>query len=1053
MTDKYYVNYHKHTHVSNIFSCDTPIKEEDYIRRLLELDDKEKIYFTTEHGTGGDIFNAKTLCDKAGMHCKYGIEGYIVPQYFQGENKDNRNYHIVIIPKTNAAREELNVITSKASIEGFYYRPRLTTQDMLSLNPADFYITTACIGGILKDSDGITRIFEPLVGHFKRNLLLEVQPHLDILQVEHNKMCVEFARRYNLPLISACDSHYIYERQADERKEFLLGKRKQTEADWNEGNFMLDYPCYDEILSRYKKQGVLSAKQAEEALEQTLIFLDCEDIALDKEIKMPSLYPNMGSEEKVEKLRNLILQRFEEVCENDGLNKNQRQDRLEGLRAEFDVIEQTEEINTADYFLLNDEIIRRAIAKGGVLTRSGRGSCGSYYINRALGITQIDRYSTTIPMYPERFMSTARLLENKAMPDIDLNIVEQEPFVEASRELLGENGCFPMIAYGKMKLSEAFRNVCRAADIAFEEYNPIAKNLDDENPSVPAEWQELLDSAKTYTDIIVSASVHPCAHVLSNDDIIRKLGVVRIGDAICAMITSTEADQYKWLKDDFLIVKCWKLIAKVFNEIKQPILPLKALLNNVKNDERIWGLYANGITSTLNQIDSEYATNLVRKYKPATVEELTFFVAALRPSFNAWRDKFLKRESFETGIKQYDEIMKPSGGMPIFQESLMVFFEWLKIPPGESIGLIKKISKKKIKPEDFEALETNLKNEWLIKTGSMDGFDKIWSDIQSMMAYGFAAPHAYATAIDSLYGAYLKVNYPLEYYTVCFNEYKNDEEKTKRLTDELKYFGIKLIPMEVGFSKGEYTMFKETNSIAKGVGSVKYLNSDVADGIFEITNSRKFTYFSELIPELKEKLCINKRQIETLIAIDYFRPFGNIPTLSRILNMLTRYHFGAVKKISKNDLSEREYAIIAQSCTDKNAKGETLKSFAVTNPIQLLKDFEDYIKNLHLPDVSLKVKMQNQQEFTGSVDVTTNAPADRQKLIIMSNPIPLKSKNQIWARRLQVRSVGTGKEAVLNIRERIYQKEPIRSGDIIYAFSVSKNEKGYWYLNTYQLLE
>ena len=163
-------------------------------------------------------------------------------------------------------------------------------------------------------------------------------------------------------------------------------------------------------------------------------------------------------------------------------------------------------------------------------------------------MTQLDRFSSPIKLYPERFMSTARLLENRALPDIDFNVVSQEPFQKASKELLGEHGCYPMVAYGTMKDGEAFRNVCRSHDIPYDDFNEVAKNIDDyaEDPK----WKPLIEESKKYVGAVVSVSPHPCAHVLDNKDLREEYGIIRIGDVLCVMVTSGEADEYKLLKND-----------------------------------------------------------------------------------------------------------------------------------------------------------------------------------------------------------------------------------------------------------------------------------------------------------------------------------------------------------------------------------------------------------------------------------------------------------------------------------------------------------------------
>ena len=165
-----YNNYHKHTHVSSIFTPDANEHAEAYIRKEAERGGKN--YFTTEHGSMGDIFEAKTLCDKYGIRCLPGLEGYIVPDPLI---KDKSNYHIIIIPRTDKARKKVNRISSRANIEGYYYRPRIFPTDLLALDRNDVYITTACVAGLLKDDFATQSILYPLIEHFRENVFLEVQ--------------------------------------------------------------------------------------------------------------------------------------------------------------------------------------------------------------------------------------------------------------------------------------------------------------------------------------------------------------------------------------------------------------------------------------------------------------------------------------------------------------------------------------------------------------------------------------------------------------------------------------------------------------------------------------------------------------------------------------------------------------------------------------------------------------------------------------------------------------------------------------------------------------
>ena len=339
------------------------------------------------------------------------MEGYIVPNPLE---KDKSNYHIVLIARTDKARKKLNKINSRANKKGYYYKPRIFIDDLLKLNKDDIYITTACVAGILRDKIGYEKIFKPLVEHFSDSLMLEVQSHNENIQKELNQIILSVAQKYNLKIIHGNDSHYIYEEQGSERLEYLKGKNMSYD---DEDNFILDYPEYNDILKRYKKQGVLSDEQAKSALENTLLLDECEEININKSIKMPTLYPNLTPSERYEKLRHLIYEKWLE--EKERISEEKHQKYIDAIAFEMNIIKETnEEVHTADYFLLNYEIVKLAINKyGGVLTKTGRGSGVSFYINRLLGLTGIDRLALDVPIYPTRFISKSRLLETKSLPD------------------------------------------------------------------------------------------------------------------------------------------------------------------------------------------------------------------------------------------------------------------------------------------------------------------------------------------------------------------------------------------------------------------------------------------------------------------------------------------------------------------------------------------------------------------------------------------------------------------------------------------------------------
>ena len=950
---KRYNNYHRHGHISSLFGGvgDSNVKPKEYIDRCIELGHTN--YFTTEHGVFGDIFEAFDLCKNNNLRCLPGLEGYIVIDN-NPELKDKSNYHIMIIPRTDKARKKCNYYNSLAHIQGFYYKPRWSLDYLLQFDKDDLYITTACCAGLLRDENSIEKILMPLINHFGDSVFLEVQNHSFDIQKDINKKAIILSDSMGLKLCAANDSHYIYPSQAKERHDLMVGKR-QLEGKPDayfvaEDEFILDFPDYDEFFQRFEKQGILTEQQIEDAISNTLIFDDIEEIQLDYEIKMPNIYPDIPLDDRMKMLEDMVWEKFEEIKQKEHITDEELPKYIDGINYELQIIKDTnEQIHTCDYFLFNTRNVDLAVNKyNGVLTRGGRGSCASFYTNKLLGMTQLDRFKINLPIFPDRFASTARLIENRALPDIDFNVETQEPFVKASKELLGDNGCFPMVAYGTMKESEAFRNVCRSHGLEFESFNEVGKNIDLYRED--KKWMPYIEEAQHYVGTIVSASVHPCAHVLSDKDLLYEYGVARFGDFICVMITSSEADLFKVLKNDYLIVSVWKLIHETFEEIKQPIIDAHDLLESIKDDQRIWDLFKNGITCTLNQVDSDNGMQQAKKYGIKSFEEGALIAAAIRPSFDAWRPKFLNHENYTTGSEDLDKVLEQTQHYILFQENLMQYFDWLGVTPAESIGLIKKISKKKIKPEDFEKLAERLKTNWIKQTGTEKMFEETWAMIQGCMSYGFASPHAAATSLDMCYGAYLKVNYPYEYMTVCLNNYADDAEKTAKLKKELEYFNIKLSGIKFGESRAKYSYDKEKGIISKGIGSIKFLNETVAEELYSLSQSKGdngYNNFIDLLIDITNNTSCNSRQLAILIQLDYFSDFGDPNELTYLTDKFTRLYDKekGFKKSIKSEKLGLDYQFVEPYCIEY--KPECVKEVNFDAMREAVKKDEEALQKLN----------------------------------------------------------------------------------------------------------
>lgn len=899
-----------------------------------------KNYFTTQHGWTGLYLEAYDLCKENGLKMVYGAELYMVKDR---KEKDNSNYHIILIAKNQDGFYELNEIMSESEKTGYYYKPRIDIELIKRLNPNNFFITSACIGGILRPSDDMKDLFETVYGHFGKNFYLEVQNHPFDVQTVHNKNILMLKQYYNMQIIHANDSHYIYPEQAKDRMKFLNGKGMKY---GDEDNFILDFPDYDTVVERYKKQGLLTDSLIEEALNNTLIFDQCEELYFDKEIKMPTIYPGYTQEEKDKELAKHLNEKWN--IEKEHINKSRWKEYLDGITYEFKIVKDTK---MSDYFLFNEKMVELAKNKyGGVLSRTGRGSAVSFYINKLLGFTEIDRFEAPVPLYPTRFMSTARILQTRSLPDIDQNWSDTTAPILASKELLGDDCVYYMYALGKMQESSAFRNLCRAYGMGMDEYNEVAKNLDQYRED--KKWKPLIEESQKYIGVIESISPSPCSFLLSNKPLSRELGLIRVGDEMCVCIDGYTSDIWKYLKNDYLTVRVWKIISDFYKKINEPIPNIKHLLQKI--DDKTWKLYEDGMTATLNQADTDVSTSMLKRYKPKTDAEMSAFVAAIRPGFASLVNTFLDRQPYTTGVKQIDKILEPSYHFMLYQESIMAFLVWCGMEEDHTYDIIKKISKKKFTPEAKESLKQELLEGYKKNLGTSDGFEEVWRVVDDAARYSFNASHAVSVAYDSLYGAEAKSHHPLEYFETVLNEYQSDNEKTGRIIAELDYFDIKLENIKFGKSKNEYTSDKKTNTIYKSISSIKYCNEIIGEQLYEL-GKNQYDSFVEVLSNIKDKTSVNTRQLEILTILNFFSDYGKNKKLLKIIELFNE--FGKSKVIKKDKLLKNN---IDEAIVRRYSKKETEKQFREINNIGLIKELSDFIEDKPL---SIKEQIRFEQEY------------------------------------------------------------------------------------------
>lgn len=1024
----YFENYHCHKDFSNPQIADSGESIEAYATRTQQLN--SKCLFSGEHGNQGNQFHTYSVAEKEGLKYRHSTEAYWVKNRF---DKDRTNCHMILVAKNPEGRKDINFALSMANIDGYYYRPRIDLELLFNIPRNNVIVTSACIAGWnYKDADDIwLKVHE----YFGDNFFFEVQANHTDEQKRLNDKILKLSDKYGIQIIAGLDSHYIDNVGCVKRDQIL--KYKKVSYPEETGWFM-DYPDADTLVSRFQQQGVLNEQQILTAIMNTNVFVnECEDIVFDRKFKIPSVYKEKTYKEKCQIYKNILNVAYSK-------EKDKSPEKADGIRYEA---KQVIDSGVVDYFLTSQKLVEDAINnENGILTRTSRGSAASFITNKLIGLTTVDRFNADIPIYPERFLTKERV-EAGMMPDIDLNVAEQEPFVVATRKLIGEHGCYPLMAIEKLKVKAAWQLYAGANNVPPQTAIQISKYIDeyedklkyaedDERDSIsvedfiPDEYIELFQKSNDYQGITINLKVHACGHLILDGDIRREIGLISAVSkttgkrTLCACVEGGVLDDFGYVKEDFLIVDSVYLTYKCFKSIGMEVPTFDELREMIKDDKPTWDIYEKGITCCVNQCEKESTTNKVKKYKPKTLAELSAFIAAIRPGFASLLNTFLNREPYTTGEVKIDDLLADTSHFMLYQESIMKVLSFLKMRMGETYGVIKSISKKKLKGEKKMNLLAELKASWEQEFNNMNNFSNVWDVIEDSAKYAFNSPHAYSMGGDSAYQAWFKAHYPAKFYEVAINHYQEKGKKDKidaLVKEAMKFYGYKLGGYKFGNDNRKVSIDEKNKIIYPNLSSLKDFGEGTVENLYRIGQTR-YNDFIEVLDALSEN-SIGKNIIDKLIRIDYFEKYGDVNTL---LTTVVYYNlFNSAKEISKKKIEANN---ISADIVAKHGN-ETAKKFTKLDSNALMKELID---NIEYKELALKERLDNQKDVLGIVSEV--APNVSKQLYYVVNS-DIKKSVAIF----QLYEIYSGKTRRVKMWTSQYNRNPFEEGDMLYIISLKKD--------------
>lgn len=484
--------------------------------------------------------------------------------------------------------------------------------------------------------------------------------------------------------------------------------------------------------------------------------------------------------------------------------------------------------------------------------------------------------------------------------------------------------------------------------------------------------------------------------------------------------------------------------------------------NSIREDTSlIFQWNSNFGSQTMKKLFSDETIAKIRKVYPniTYIDLFSFGNALIRPCGKSQYDSAVNGEIKPTGVKDIDDLLSSELNRCLFQEDIMSFvmqFCGYNFIQADKLRKIigKKLGTKEQIPVVKKAFEENAKVKYnLTDEKSEEIIEPVLQCILDATRYSFSKNHAYAYSWIGYMCGYLRYHYPIEYLASCLDIFADDDKKTNEAVAYANKLRVTIFPPKFGHANANYMPDKENHAIYKGMKSIKYMNSDVANKLYDVAKSRTFDSFTDVLYAIKDAdIGIDSRQMKSLIQLDFFDCFGNAKELLRIYNMFNDFFKkGEAVSISKDkvDGNATIKAIIERHSVGVTKTGKPAKSYSQLDCQAVVKECEEYLLSLGIPDFSIKDKIAFHNEYFGYIGIITNKPEDRPRLIV-TNVRPLEKDGSVWGYGVTAQSLGSGKKSDYTVYARGMTDE-IKVNDVILVRKVEKNQRGYWIIKNYRV--
>ncbi len=929
-TNDSFVHLHVHTEYSML---DGAARVGDLITEVARLE--MPAIAMTDHGNVFGAFDFYKQATKAGVKPIIGIEAYIAPesrfdkkrvQWADGGEDDvsggGAYTHMTILAENNQGLGNLFRLSSLASLEGYYYKPRMD-RELISRYADGLIATTGCPGGEIQTRLRMGNYREALraASDYRdifgaNNFYLEIMDHQIDIETRVKEDLLKLGKELKLPLLATNDLHYTFHEDAAAHAALLCVQSGTTLADPK--RFKFDN---DEFYLKTPAQMRELFKEIPESCDNTLLIAERCNVKLrENENLLPAFAVPQGETEdswlRKEAVRGLLEKMGDRATDEYKVR----------LNYELDVMAN---MGFPGYFLVVADLVSHA-KKVGIRVGPGRGSAAGSLVAYALGITGLDPIEHGLLF--ERFLNPERI----SMPDIDLDFDERRrsEMIRYATEKYGEDRVAQIITYGTIKSKQSLKDATRVLGFPYAIGEKLTKALPpsvmgkditlsgvfdskDSRYGEAGEFRELYNSdpdSKRVVDVAKGLEglkrqwgVHAAGVILSREPLLDVIPIHR-RDADGAIITQFDmgaCEATGLLKMDFLGLRNLSVLDDALANIKAN-QGIDVVLENLPlHDKKTFELLSRGDTLGVFQLDGGPMRALLRSMAPDSFADISAVIALYRPgpmgenAHNNYADRKNGRKPVEPIHPELSEplheILGDTYGLIVYQEQVMAIAQKVA---GFTLGradLLRKAMGKKNKEildKEYIPFEAGMKANGF----SVAAIKRLWEVLIPFSDYAFNRAHSAGYGVVSFWTAYLKANFPTEYMAALLTSVRDDKDKSALYLSECRRMGIKVLPPDVNESDAEYT--PRGTDIRFGLAAIRNVGEGVVASIKSAReNKGSFTSFGDFLAKVDANVC-NKKTIESLIKA------GAFDSLAHPRKGLMAIHLEAIDSVSETKRAE-----------------------------------------------------------------------------------------------------------------------------------------------------